>query len=646
MSLGLGRQLCLRPRAALTIVGRLHKCRERCSEKLFGAQRVKFHSQATKKLLSWTDESPGPRSTRAAANRRGRVGGETSWDRAAESFFSDGKKASGNEADGGFDRRAEVASPESGAEFGARTRIASYKTKEDDWQSRNQVLPGHDGRDSHNSEGEGRIRVAPSKSREADWQSRNQVPYRQERRERDAEGFSNSRSRSSTGERRGGEGARRDSPSTSSGSLRDGSGSSSRRPMSFRERNSERNSSDRGSGAREQPWQRSASRTPPKDDDFRSKGDYNSNIRVESMSRGYGRAARPSGESRWNEVGDRPRDERYGEADDWRWRAREPTPPLDMEGQAVYGVAPIVSALQACRRTFYTLYMQENLAQNLMTGKRKDKQAVSWIQNKARSLGLTVKEASKHDLNMLVDNRPHQGLVLDASPLELVPIDTLEAPTYDGDKAPVWVALDEITDPQNFGAVLRSAYFLGADGVVVCAKNSAPLSGVVSKASAGALEVMDVQYCRSMVKFLDKSREKGWRVLGGASGASSVPVRDLPRGIATILVLGNEGRGMRTMVKRSCDELVSIVGKSSSRRIKGEYVYETLPDDEDEDEDGEAEGEDDYFERGTRSGAELDLGSGPMAVDSLNVSVAAGILLHELIMPSTQLDGGEFNSLE
>ncbi len=74
------------------------------------------------------------------------------------------------------------------------------------------------------------------------------------------------------------------------------------------------------------------------------------------------------------------------------------------------------------------------------------------------------------------------------------------------------LALDEVWDPQNFGALLRTAFFLKCDKVVVCSKNSAPLSPAVSRASAGAMEVMPVYSTDNMMKFLDKSRENGWQV--------------------------------------------------------------------------------------------------------------------------------------
>ncbi|MCO5609074.1 hypothetical protein L7F22_063296 [Adiantum nelumboides] len=288
-------------------------------------------------------------------------------------------------------------------------------------------------------------------------------------------------------------------------------------------------------------------------------------------------------------------------------------------GEVVYGVGPVYAALQVSRREFFCLYVQQNMAiGGGNTGKKKDKKAVEWIIRTAVDRGVEVKEVTKHDLNMLADNRPHQGLILDASPLELVVSTHLDAPFEENGKGPVWVALDEVMDPQNFGAILRSAYFFGAKGVVICAKNSAPLSAVVSKASAGALEVMELRSCKNMMKFLNRSTENGWRVVGGsAAGMGVSSVTELPRGLPTILVLGGEGKGLRTNVKMSCSELVSIPGLAlASGGKRGSLTTK----------DADIDAEDKKHRpvlRGVRENF--------IAVESLNVSVAAGILLHELL---------------
>ncbi|CAI5497207.1 unnamed protein product [Closterium sp. Naga37s-1] len=223
----------------------------------------------------------------------------------------------------------------------------------------------------------------------------------------------------------------------------------------------------------------------------------------------------------------------YGRYSDWdnsnsSWGTPSLTPSA-LRGEPIYGVSPVLAALLSSRRRIHTLYTQEGLQDGLKGGgKRKDKAAVERVLRVAEQSGVERLSVSKHELNLLSGNRPHQGLVLDASGLQLEPIEALPvwsvgaaacAAAVGGAGAgeagaaaeaaagaagaavapPVWVALDEVTDPQNLGAILRSAHFLGAAGVVVCAKNSAPLSAVVSKASAGALEIMQVHHALEII---------------------------------------------------------------------------------------------------------------------------------------------------
>ena len=215
------------------------------------------------------------------------------------------------------------------------------------------------------------------------------------------------------------------------------------------------------------------------------------------------------------------------------------------------------------------------------------------VEDKAEKLGISIKTVSKHDLNILTQNRPHQGVVLDASPLECEKMDVM--PTVEGNwdaRIPVWLCLDEVTDPQNLGAMLRSAYFLEASGVLLCSRNSAPLSGVVSKASAGALEKMAVHSCRSLPRTLSDAREKGWAVVAAAAEEDSIECSRYSVSKPTILVMGSEGHGIRTSIRRICDSTIRI-------------------------------------------GNGLNLSGGLHEVDSLNVSVATGILLHSLLVESS-----------
>ena len=194
----------------------------------------------------------------------------------------------------------------------------------------------------------------------------------------------------------------------------------------------------------------------------------------------------------------------------------------------LYGVSPVLNALQARRRpSFGELMIQER------NGDHKTSPEVEAIMRLARELNVTTMALSKHDLNMLAENRPHQGVVLSAAPLAL---EHLGALPLAGAGSPCWLALDEVMDPQNLGALVRSASFLGAAGVVVCAKNSAAPSPVVSKASSGAIERLPVHATRSMPRFLEQSAVNGWRVVGTSLGDDSIPLGDLPVGPPTVLV--------------------------------------------------------------------------------------------------------------
>ncbi len=98
----------------------------------------------------------------------------------------------------------------------------------------------------------------------------------------------------------------------------------------------------------------------------------------------------------------------------------------------------------------------------------------------------------------------------------------------------------------NFGAVVRSAHFLGVSGIVCCARNSAPLSAIMSKASAGAAEIAPIFACKSMSTFLKRSQVEGWDVLGAdASHDEAIDVSAIRLARPTILVLGSEGFGLR-----------------------------------------------------------------------------------------------------
>jgi 23S rRNA (guanosine2251-2'-O)-methyltransferase len=149
----------------------------------------------------------------------------------------------------------------------------------------------------------------------------------------------------------------------------------------------------------------------------------------------------------------------------------------------------------------------------------------------------------------------HQGIVAVAGEYRYAEVGEILAAA--GSEPPLLLLLDGITDPQNFGALVRSAEVLGAQGVIIPDAHAAPVTGAVVKASAGASERMRIARVSNLLKTIDGLRAQGVRVLGAAADRGEpLPAADL-RG-PTAFVVGAEGRGMREAVARRCDGLLRI----------------------------------------------------------------------------------------
>ncbi|MDP9376438.1 MAG: 23S rRNA (guanosine(2251)-2'-O)-methyltransferase RlmB [Actinomycetota bacterium] len=155
-------------------------------------------------------------------------------------------------------------------------------------------------------------------------------------------------------------------------------------------------------------------------------------------------------------------------------------------------------------------------------------------------------------LTSLCGSDAHQGICADVSAYEYV-----DAVGLLSQANPVIVALDEVTDPQNLGAVCRSAECAGATGVVLPERRSAEVTGAVCKASAGAVEHLKIARVRNLADFLADAKAAGcWCYGAAADAANPYDSPDFTGGV--VLVLGAEGRGLRPRVAASCDELVSL----------------------------------------------------------------------------------------
>jgi 23S rRNA (guanosine2251-2'-O)-methyltransferase len=158
----------------------------------------------------------------------------------------------------------------------------------------------------------------------------------------------------------------------------------------------------------------------------------------------------------------------------------------------------------------------------------------------------------ERDLSELAGTRDHQGVVARVEPYRYADAHELAAV-----ERPLLAVLDKVTDPRNLGAVCRSAEGAGATGVVVPAHGSAVVTPAVARASAGAIEHLPIAVVTNLARYLEEVKGPELWVYGAAGEAgASMWDTDLSGGVA--LVLGAEGKGLRPLVKRTCDALVSI----------------------------------------------------------------------------------------
>ncbi|MCB2113497.1 MAG: RNA methyltransferase [Parvularculaceae bacterium] len=185
------------------------------------------------------------------------------------------------------------------------------------------------------------------------------------------------------------------------------------------------------------------------------------------------------------------------------------------------------------------------------------KNAADWL----RETGLAPEK-----LALLEDARPdaidrllhagavHQGLAIETFELERARLKDVCAP--DGVRRPV-VVLDQIADPQNIGAILRTAAAFGARAAIVQERRTPPLSGALAKAAAGALETLPVVKAVNISRALEALKELGY-FCAGLAGEGAAAINDLPKEKPVAIVLGAEGAGLRRLVGDTCDGLFKI----------------------------------------------------------------------------------------
>jgi 23S rRNA (guanosine2251-2'-O)-methyltransferase len=175
----------------------------------------------------------------------------------------------------------------------------------------------------------------------------------------------------------------------------------------------------------------------------------------------------------------------------------------------------------------------------------------------AKASGVLVEEVTWARLGQLTGGAVHQGIVLQPAAADTLDLASLIDGCRGIGEAPLLIAVDGLTDPQNLGAIVRSAEALGAHGMVLPQRRNAGLTGSVAKVAAGALEHLPVARVVNLNRSLDALKQEGYRVVGLAEeGTVSLEEVDLEGPL--VVVTGSEGDGLSLLTRRSCDQLVRI----------------------------------------------------------------------------------------
>ncbi len=183
--------------------------------------------------------------------------------------------------------------------------------------------------------------------------------------------------------------------------------------------------------------------------------------------------------------------------------------------------------------------------------------ALQYLAANAKQAGAVVVEVDRRKLDQMSYTHAHQGVIALAAAREYCSIEDILEYAAEKGETPLIVICDELSDPHNLGAIMRSAECAGAHGIIIPKRRSVGLTATVAKASAGAVEYMRVAKVTNINNAIAQLKEQGVWVFGTAA-EGSVPMYKADLTGPTAIVIGNEGEGMSQLVRKNCDMLVHI----------------------------------------------------------------------------------------
>ncbi|MBU1141029.1 MAG: 23S rRNA (guanosine(2251)-2'-O)-methyltransferase RlmB [Firmicutes bacterium] len=206
------------------------------------------------------------------------------------------------------------------------------------------------------------------------------------------------------------------------------------------------------------------------------------------------------------------------------------------------------------------VFSNRPIYQLLIDDKLSDQHFLSFLKDK----GIEFRRAPRGELNQLTQNAVHQGVVADVKEYEYVELDDV----IDTSKLQRFLILDGVEDPHNLGAIMRTAEAVQFDGIILSKRGQVSLNATVAKVSSGAIEHVPVILVSNINQAIIKLKMHNIWVIG-TDGSTEKTYHDMPLNLSLAIVLGNEGEGIRPLIKQNCDMLVKIpmYGKMNSLNV-------------------------------------------------------------------------------
>ena len=238
----------------------------------------------------------------------------------------------------------------------------------------------------------------------------------------------------------------------------------------------------------------------------------------------------------------------------------------EMSENIICGRNPVIEALKS-GANLDTIYIDGNGG------------SLGLIRKMAKEQGVVVKDADDKKLSRLSGGASHQGVVAEGACGEYVTVEDILAVSQEKGTKPFIIICDEIEDPHNLGAIIRTAETSGADGVIIPKRRSASLNATVFKTSAGAASYVPVARVSNLAASIDTLKDNGVWIYGTDATGSDYSETDFTGGVG--LVIGSEGFGISKLIAKKCDFMIKLpmVGRINSLNASvaaGLFMYEVL----------------------------------------------------------------------